>query len=110
MIPTSFPSRSTIGTPEILKRIMSAFASRSVASGASVIGLRIIPLSERFTLSTSADCRSMDMFLWMTPIPPARASAIAISDSVTVSIAAETKGTLSVIPVVSRELRRTSFG
>ena len=34
MMPTSRPSRSTIGTPEILNRLISASASRSVASGA----------------------------------------------------------------------------
>ena len=50
------------------------------------------------------------MFLWMTPIPPARAIAIAISDSVTVSIAAEANGTLSVIPRVNSETVFTSFG
>ena len=110
MIPTSFPSRSTIGTPLILKRIISAFASRSVASGASVIGFRIIPLSLRFTRSTSAACRSIDMFLWITPIPPERAIAIAISLSVTVSIAAATSGTLSEMPVVKRDDVFTSRG
>ena len=52
----------------------------------------------------------MDMFLWITPIPPARAIAIAISDSVTVSIAAETRGMLSGIPRVKREPVATSFG
>ena len=77
----------------------------AMRSGESVIGLRIIPLSERFTRSTSAACRSIDMFLWITPIPPARAIAIAISDSVTVSIAAETSGTLSVILRVKRDAR-----
>ena len=110
MIPTSCPSRFTIGTPEILNRFISATASRSVPSGESVIGLRIIPLSDRFTRSTSAAWRSIDMFLWMTPIPPARAIAIAISDSVTVSIAAEAKGTLSVMPRVKRDEVLTSFG
>jgi hypothetical protein len=54
MIPTSRPSSSTTGTPEILKRDMSCTASRSVASGERVIGFMIIPLSERFTRSTSA--------------------------------------------------------
>jgi hypothetical protein len=41
---------------------------------------------------------------------PARAIAIAISDSVTVSIAAETSGMLSEMPVVKREAVLTSFG
>src|SRR6202158_1514984 len=110
MIPTSCPSRFTMGTPEILNRLIRATASRSVPSGESVIGLSIIPLSDRLTRSTSAAWRSIDMFLWMTPIPPARAIAIAISDSVTVSIAADAKGTLSVIPRVNSEVVLTSFG
>ena len=44
------------------------------------------------------------------PIPPSRASAIAIRASVTVSIAAETTGTLSAIVRVSRVAVETSFG
>ncbi len=94
----------------MLKRVISATASRSVASGDSVIGLRIIPLSDRFTRSTSAAWRSIDMFLWSTPMPPARAIAIAISDSVTVSIAAETSGTFSAMPRVNRVAVSTSRG
>ncbi len=40
------------------------------ASGRIVTGSTIImPLSERFTRSTSSACRSIDMFLWTTPIP-----------------------------------------
>src|ERR1700694_1563272 len=110
MIPTSCPSRFTMGTPEILNRLISATPSRSVPSGESVIGLSIIPLSDRLTRSTSAAWRSIDMFLWMTPIPPARAIAIAISDSVTVSIAADAKGTLRGIPRVNSEVVLTSLG
>ena len=41
------------------------------------------------------------MFLWMTPIPPSRATAIAICDSVTVSMAAESTG-------IGMEMRRLS--
>ena len=36
------------------------------------------PFSERFTLSTSSACASMDIFLWIIPIPPCLAIAIAI--------------------------------
>ena len=43
-------------------------------------------------------------------MPPARAIAIAISDSVTVSIAADTSGTLSVMPRVNRDSVLTSRG
>jgi hypothetical protein len=46
----------------------------------------------------------------MTPIPPALAIAIAISDSVTVSIAAEENGTPRVIPRVNSEVVVTSLG
>jgi hypothetical protein len=43
-------------------------------------------------------------------MPPSRAIAIAISDSVTVSIAAEIKGTLSFISLVKRVVISTSLG
>ena len=50
-----------------------------------------MPLSERFTRSTSDACSSIDRFLWMTPRPPCCAIAMASRDSVTVSIAALTQ-------------------
>src|SRR3954462_13852275 len=43
-------------------------------------------------------------------MPPARAIAIAISDSVTVSIAADANGTLSEIPRVNKDEVRPSCG
>ena len=43
-------------------------------------------------------------------MPPARAIAIAISDSVTVSIAADISGTFSAIPRVKRVDVSTSLG
>jgi hypothetical protein len=43
-------------------------------------------------------------------MPPWRAMAIAIRDSVTVSIAAESSGTFSVISRVSREWCRPRLG
>ncbi len=54
MMPTSLPAPSTIGTPEILKRIISCCASRSGRSGPRVMGFMIIPDSLRLTRSTSA--------------------------------------------------------
>jgi hypothetical protein len=75
-----------------------------------VIGLRIIPLSLRLTLSTSAAWRSTVMFLCNTPMPPARAIAMAISASVTVSMAAETSGMVREIVRVRRLLVDTSRG
>ena len=63
--------------------------------GESVIGLTIMPLSERLTASTSLACSSIDRFLWMTPMPPCCAMAMAMAASVTVSIAALTSGMFS---------------
>ena len=83
-----------MGTPEIRYFFISSSASKMRSRGESVTGLTIIPLSDRFTRSTSVACSSIDMFLWMTPSAPCCAMAIASSDSVTVSIAALTSGTL----------------
>src|SRR3989344_6609319 len=46
----------------------------------------------------------------MTPMPPSRAIPMANLDSVTVSIAADRSGTLSLISAASRVLRSTSLG
>ncbi len=110
MIPRSRPRSSTIGTPEIMNRRITLAASPIVRSGPRVIGFRIMPLSERLTRSTSAAWRSIGMFLCRTPIPPNRAMAMAISDSVTVSIAAEMTGTLSEMARVKRVVTSTSRG
>ena len=56
------------------------------------MGFTIIPLSDLFTRSTSSDWASTDMFLWMIPIPPCCAIAMAILESVTVSMAALRRG------------------
>jgi len=66
-----------------------------------VIGSTIMPLSDRFTLSTSPACCSMLRLRWMIPIPPCWAMAIAICPSVTVSIAALSKGTFRAIVLVT---------
>jgi len=108
-IPTSRPF-SVIGTPEMWKRAMMAWTSPSVAVGGRVTGSTIMPLSERLTRSTCAHCSRIERFLWMTPIPPSRASAIASSASVTVSIAALTIGTLSSMRRVKRVRVSTSLG
>ena len=52
------------------------------------------PLAERLTLATSRAWTSGGRFLWMIPMPPWAASAMASADSVTVSIGAETRGML----------------
>src|SRR5262245_25370434 len=69
-----------------------------------------MPLSDRFTRSTSDACSSIDRFLWMTPRPPCCAIAMASRDSVTVSIAALTSGTFSRICRVRFVLTSTSRG
>jgi len=74
------------------------------------MGFMIMPDSLRFTRSTSAAWRSMDMFLWITPMPPCRAMAIAISASVTVSMAAETIGMLRGMARVKRLVTATLRG
>jgi hypothetical protein len=75
-----------------------------------VIGDAIIPLSARFTRSTSRAWSTGRRFLWMMPMPPARAIAIAARPSVTESIAADSSGTLSSSFLVSRVLSSTSWG
>src|SRR5216117_1689825 len=110
MIPTSRPASSTIGTPEMRNRSISRTASRTGRSGPRVMGWRIIHDSLRLTRSTSAAWRSIGMFLWITPIPPSRAMAIAISASVTVSMAAATSGMLRGMPRVKRERTSTLRG
>ena len=66
---------------------MTSSASKIFWSGPMVTGSTIMPLSLRFTRSTSSACRSMVMFLWMMPMPPCWARAMARCDSVTVSMA-----------------------
>ena len=74
----------------------------------TVIGSRITPASNFFTRRTSAACWSIDMFLWMMPMPPHWAIVIASRASVTVSIAAERIGMLSWMFLVRRVARETS--
>ena len=100
-IPISFPLSSTTGIPPILDSRMILCASPRVAVAESVIGSMIMPLSERLTLRTWSAWASMLMFLWMIPIPPSCAIAMASADSVTVSIAAEISGMFSWILRVS---------
>src|SRR5688572_5202110 len=110
MIPTSRSAFSTIGTPLMWKRSIRSYASRSKASAVNVIGFRIIPLSDRFTRSTSPAWSSGARFLWMIPIPPSRAIWMAMADSVTVSMAADRSGMRSSMPRVRRDETSVSFG
>ena len=109
-IPIRCPASSTIGMPPMLCSFMLAFASRTRASDGSVTGSRIIPLSARFTLRTLRACCSMVIFLCSTPMPPSRAMAIAMLDSVTVSMAAETIGMLMRMLRVNWVVMSTSLG
>ncbi len=90
------------GMPEILYFCIRSTASWMRLSGSMVTGLRIMPLMERLTMSTSLHCSAMDMFLWMKPIPPSSARALAMTASVTVSMAADSSGMLSLMVLVRR--------
>ena len=85
-------------------------SSASVASGETVTGSVIMPDSERFTRSTWWAWSSMDRLRCRIPMPPWRAMAMAMRDSVTVSIAADSSGTRTVISRVRREEVSTSLG
>ena len=52
----------------------------------------------------------MGMFLWMMPMPPMRAMEMAMADSVTVSMAAESSGIRSGMEGVSHVERSTASG
>ncbi|GBE36400.1 hypothetical protein BMS3Bbin07_00547 [bacterium BMS3Bbin07] len=108
-IPISLPFTVT-GTPDILYRVIKAKASLIGASGETVIGSIIIPLSDFLTLSTSRPCLSGDIALCMNPMPPSLAMAMAMEASVTVSIAAVTMGVFKLILRVRYVVTSTSFG
>ena len=109
-MPASWPSASTTGTPEMLCAWVSASTSRMLVSGVTVNGSRITPDSNFLTLATCAACCATVMFLWMMPMPPSWAMAMAKRASVTVSIAAETIGSLSRRSRVRRVSSETSLG
>src|SRR5207247_3844935 len=98
------------GTPLMRYFDISSSASATLAVGETVTGSTIIPDSERLTLSTSLAWASIVMFLWMNPRPPSWAMAMARGASVTVSIAAETTGTRSVMVFVRWVVMSTSDG
>ncbi len=109
-MPTTRPFASITGNPEILCRLVSASTSRTFMFRVIVIGSLTTPLSKRLTLATSAACARAVMFLCIMPMPPSCAIAIASRDSVTVSIAADTRGRLRLIVRVRRVFRLTSRG
>ena len=110
MMPSRRLSRSTTGSPETRYSPHSRSSSSSVASGPMVTGLEMIPVWVRLTRSTWRAWSSVERLRWSTPMPPSRAMAMAIRDSVTVSIAALTSGTRSEISRVRRVVVSMSLG
>ena len=108
-IPTSW-SPFVTGTPEMRYFPIKASTSSTFCSGRIVTGSTIIPLSDFLTLSTSMAWLSMLILRWIKPMPPSRAMLMAVSASVTVSMAALTIGMFRVIFWVSRVLTLTSLG
>ncbi len=101
---------STTGMPEMRKSAISLSASARVCSGLMVTGLTTMPDSNFLTLRTSSAWAAMSRFLWMTPMPPAWAMAMAILLSVTVSMAEDTSGMPSSMELVRRVRVSTSVG
>ena len=90
--------------------LIRSSACCNVAVGAMVTGLTIMPDSNFFTCRTCAACWSGSRLRWMTPMPPACAMAIAISASVTVSMAEAMIGMLTAMERVMRERISASAG
>ena len=103
-------SFSTTGRPEILFFRVICMTSSTDILGSMVIGSLTTPDSNRLTLSTRFACLWGVKFLWIMPMPPCSASAIAMLASVTVSIAAEITGILRLIFLVNFVSNETSFG
>ena len=108
-IPTRFLP-STTGTPDILCLAVNSRTSFMEQSGEVTTGSEITPLSYFLTFTTSLAWSSTDKFLWMIPIPPSWAIAMASSDSVTVSMAADNNGIFNWIFDVSCVFKQASDG
>ena len=98
---------SVTGKPETRCLRISSRARPMESPGPSVIGSRMMPLAERLTLVTSRACASGERFLWMIPMPPSWASAIARSDSVTLVRRAVTLVSAGLMEL-ARGMSRTS--
>ena len=109
-IPISTPLSSITGIPLMWYSLIRSRASLIVASALIEIGSIMTPLSLFFTRRTILAWESSSIFLWITPMPPRRAIIIAVRYSVTVSIAALTRGVFSVIFFVKLVLISTSLG
>ncbi len=103
-MPSRRPEPSVTGTPLMRNLAQIASASPRVASGCTVIGSVTMPDSERLTRSTWLAWSSMERLRCRTPAPPWRAMAMAIRDSVTLSIAAESSGTFTLTFFDRREV------
>ena len=109
-MPSSFRSESTTGTPEMRKWPHISSTWPMVASRVVVIGWSIMPASERFTRSTWLAWSVADMLRCRMPMPPSRAMAIAMRDSVTVSIAELNRGIRSRIRRLTEVVVSTADG
>ena len=110
IMPSRWSSTSTTGRPEIRYSPHTSSSCSRVASGPIVTGFGMRPVWVRLTRSTWRAWSSMDRLRCSTPMPPWRAMAMAMRDSVTVSMAAETIGTPRLISRVSREVVSMSLG
>ena len=107
-MPASRSSPSTTTSPLTPWSSIRSSASASRAPAPIVWGSGITRASARLTRATSATCCSTERKRCTMPMPPSRAMAIAISDSVTVSMLAETIGAAMRSRRVSRVETLTS--
>ena len=89
--PRLVPSRVT-GNPETFCSSISVSALDTLSSGLRVIGSLMTPFSLLLTFATSRAWTEGERVLWMIPIPPSWAKAMAKADSLTVSMGADTSG------------------
>mmetsp|Transcript_4665 Transcript_4665/g.13029 ORF Transcript_4665/g.13029 Transcript_4665/m.13029 type:complete len:298 (+) Transcript_4665:120-1013(+) len=99
---------SVTGKPVKPQRRRRSSNSTRFIVGLMQIGSRMKPLLYFFTFMTSFACASMLMLLWITPMPPWRAIAMAIRCSVTVSMGLETIGVCNAIFLVNIDAKPTS--
>ncbi len=90
-MPTSLRP-STTGKPWKPCDSINSSTRASGAPGSTVMGSITMPLSCFFTRATSAACSAGVKFLWMTPMPPSCAMAMAMREPVTVSMADDNSG------------------
>mmetsp|Transcript_4483 Transcript_4483/g.9721 ORF Transcript_4483/g.9721 Transcript_4483/m.9721 type:complete len:203 (+) Transcript_4483:173-781(+) len=99
---------SVTGKPVKPHCALSMSRSDKSMSGLIHTGSTMKPLLYFLTFVTSLTWSSMDRLVWMMPNPPWSAIAMAILDSVTVSIGLETTGVRRVIVFEKRDVSCTS--